>query len=102
MATSTSSYYGTGTKTLQSFDNFAGGMYYTSKELPEGYSKTVLNFKQSSDGTILSQRPGMKHIDEMNDPQIRNSKIDIATHFLRHNEYDIYISLGANFNSPKV
>lgn len=102
MATSTSSYYGTGTKTLQSFDNFAGGMYYTSKELPEGYSKTVLNFKHSSDGTILSQRPGIKHMDEMNDPQIRNSKIDIATHFLRHNEYDIYISLGANFNSPKV
>lgn len=102
MATSSSSYYGTGTKTLQSFDNFAGGMYYTSKELPEGYSKTVLNFKHSSDGTILSQRPGIHHIPEMNDPELRSAKLDIATHFLRHNEYDVYISLGGNFNNLVV
>lgn len=102
MAATSSSYYGTGTKTLSSFDNFAGGMYYTSKELPEGYSKTVLNFKHSSDGTILSQRAGMKHLDELNDPKLRSAKIDIATHFLRHNQFDIYISLGLSFNDPKV
>lgn len=101
-ASTSSAYYGTGTKTLTSFDNFAGGMYYTSKELPEGYSKTVLNFKHSSDGAILSQRPGLKHLDEMNDPAIRSSKIDIATHFLRHNEFDVYISLGVDYNDPKV
>lgn len=55
-------YIGTGTKYVTPFSEFKSGMYYTTKELDDGLARALVNFKQTSDGSALTQRQGLNRV----------------------------------------